>query len=62
MGIMEKKMETPIMGYLRYRIRGIWGFYYSIPKATFYLLKGGYSDYSLLCETQMRLVSCRKIL
>ena len=40
-------METTVMGYignLRYRIWVIWGSYYSIPKAIFYLLKGLYQD------------------
>ena len=39
MGIMEKKMETTIMGYIGYRI---WGSYCNIPKARFYLLEGDY--------------------
>ena len=42
MGIMEKKMETTIMGYIGYRIWGIWGSYYNISKAIFYLLTGDY--------------------
>ena len=42
MGITEKKMESTIMGYIRYRIWGIWGSYYHIPKAIFYLLQGDY--------------------
>ena len=33
MGIMKKKMETTIRGY-------IWGSYYSIPESIFYLHKG----------------------
>ena len=46
MGIMEKEMETTIMGYLGYRIWGIWGSSKNIPKAIFYLLKGTiYWDY-----------------
>ena len=40
MGIMEKKMETVIMGYMGSRIWGIWGSYYNIPKAIFYPIKG----------------------
>ena len=39
MGIMEKKMETPIMGYMGCRIWSIWGSSFNKPKATFYLLK-----------------------
>ena len=46
MGIMEKKMETTIMGYIGYRIRGIWGSYYNIPEAICYILKGGYNPVS----------------
>ena len=42
MGIMEKKMETTIMGFIGYRIWGIWGSWYNRPKAIFYLLKGDY--------------------
>ena len=39
-------METIIMGVIVYRIWGIWGsFYYYLPEAIFYLLKG---DYRLL--------------
>ena len=34
------KTETTIMGYIGHRIWGIWGSYYTIPKAIFYLLKG----------------------
>ena len=37
-------METTIMGYIGYRIWGIWGSYYNIPKAIFYVLKGDYSS------------------
>ena len=37
MGKMEKKKENTITGYIGYRI---WGSYYNIPKARFYLLKG----------------------
>ena len=40
---MEKKMETTIMGYIGYRIWGIWGSHHNIPKAIFYLLRGGYN-------------------
>ena len=39
MGIM-KKMETTIMGFIGYRIWAIWGPYYNVPKAIFYLFKG----------------------
>ena len=42
MGIMEKKVETTMIGYIGYRIWGIGGSYYKIPKAIFYLLKGDY--------------------
>ena len=37
-------METIIMGYIGFRIWGIWGSYYNIRKATFYLLKGDYTS------------------
>ena len=40
MGIMEKKMETTIMGYIGYKIWGIWGSSYKMPKAIFDLLTG----------------------
>ena len=43
MGIMEKKMETTIMAYIGNRIWDIWGSYYNVPKAIFYLLKGDYN-------------------
>ena len=43
MGIMEKKMETTILGYIGYRIWGIWESY-NIPKAIFYLPKGDYTS------------------
>ena len=39
---MEKKMETTIMGSTGYRIWAIWGSYYNLPKAIFYLLEGDY--------------------
>ena len=42
MGIIEKTMETTTMGYIGYRIWGIWGSYYIISKAISYLLKGDY--------------------
>ena len=42
MGIMEKNMETTIVGYIGYKIWGIGGSSYNIPKAIFYLLKGDY--------------------
>ena len=41
-------MKTVLTGYIGFRapevdrIWGIWGSYYHIPKATFYLLKGDY--------------------
>ena len=41
MGRMEKKMETTIMGNMGYRVWGIWGSSSDIPRAIFYLLKGG---------------------
>ena len=44
MGIVETKMQTITMGYIGCRIRGIWGSYYIIPKAIFYLLKGDYTS------------------
>ena len=37
-------METTIMGYIGYRIWGIWGSYYKIPKAIFCLLKADHND------------------
>ena len=47
-------METIIMGDIGYRIWGIWGSYYTMPKTIFYLLKGttcrgmqGHMSYSL---------------
>ena len=46
--IMEKKMETTIMGYLGYRIWGIWESYYNIPKAIFYLSEGDYNPKPLV--------------
>ena len=42
MGIMEKKMETTILGYIVYRIWGTWASFHNIPKAMIYLLKGDY--------------------
>ena len=39
---MEKKKETIIMGFIGYRIWGIWGSDFDIPKATFYLVKEDY--------------------
>ena len=42
---MENKIETTTLYYSPPevdRIWGIWGSYYNIPKARFYLLKGGY--------------------
>ena len=39
MGIMEKNMETTIMGWIGYRTWSIWGSY----KAMSYLLKGDYN-------------------
>ena len=33
MGIMEKKMEAIVTGYIGYRIWGIWGSYYNVSKA-----------------------------
>ena len=40
--IMEKKMETIVMGYIGYRTWGIWESYYNLLKAILYLLKGDY--------------------
>ena len=51
MGIMEKKMESTIYYnriYILGRIWGIWGSYYNIPRAIFYLLKGDYNRMVLL--------------
>ena len=42
-GIMEKKMETTIMGYIGIYYGVCGGSYYNIPKAMFYLLKGDYT-------------------
>ena len=39
-GMMEKKMETTILGYRWYRIQGMWGSYYHVLKTIVYLLKG----------------------
>ena len=51
MGIMEKKMETSIMGYMGYRIWGVWGSCYNIPRAIFYLLKGTIGQQTILQGT-----------
>ena len=41
MGIMEKKMETTIMSYVGYRIWGIRGSYFNIPKGHILSTLGG---------------------
>ena len=61
MGIIEKKTETTIRGYVGYRIWGMWGPYCNIPEAIFYLLKGDYRVWACLGSTGLLLRNVNEV-